>query len=33
MRTLIILAVALVAAGCTRVSLYHHLNNAYRAYN
>ena len=33
MRTLIILAVALVAAGCTRVSLDHHLNNAYRAYN
>src|SRR5690606_22418149 len=33
MRTLIILAVALVATGCTRVSLDHHLNNAYRAYN
>jgi outer membrane protein assembly factor BamD (BamD/ComL family) len=33
MRTLIILAVALAATGCTRVSLDHHLNNAYRAYN
>ena len=33
MRTLIILAVALVATGCTRVSLDHHLNNAYRAYH
>ena len=33
MRTLIILAVALIATGCTRVSLDHHLNNAYRAYD
>lgn len=33
MRTLIILAVALAATGCSRVSLDHHLNNAYRAYN
>lgn len=33
MRTLIILAVALTATGCTRVSLDHHLNNAYRAYD
>lgn len=33
MRTLIILAVTLVVTGCTRVSLDHHLNNAYRAYN
>lgn len=32
MRTLIILALALIAAGCTRWSLDHHLNNAYRAY-
>lgn len=33
MRTLIILAVALAATGCTRASLDHHLNNAYRAYS
>lgn len=32
MRTLMILALALVATGCTRWSLDHHLNNAYRAY-
>ncbi len=32
MRTLIILTLALVATGCTRWSLDHHLNNAYRAY-
>lgn len=32
MRTLIILALALIATGCTRWSLDHHLNNAYRAY-
>lgn len=32
MRTLIILALALAASGCTRMSLDHHLNNAYRAY-
>lgn len=32
MRTLMILALALVASGCTRWSLDHHLNNAYRAY-
>jgi outer membrane protein assembly factor BamD (BamD/ComL family) len=32
MRTLLILTLALSAAGCTRWSLDHHLNNAYRAY-
>ncbi|HLA32970.1 MAG TPA: tetratricopeptide repeat protein [Pseudomonas sp.] len=32
MRTLLILILALSAAGCTRWSLDHHLNNAYRAY-
>lgn len=32
MRTLIILTLVLVATGCTRWSLDHHLNNAYRAY-
>lgn len=32
MRTLIILALALAVSGCTRWSLDHHLNNAYRAY-
>lgn len=32
MRTLIILALAIAASGCTRWSLDHHLNNAYRAY-
>ncbi|GIZ11045.1 tol-pal system YbgF family protein [Pseudomonas sp. NCCP-436] len=33
MRMLIALTVALVATGCTRWSLDHHLNNAYRAYH
>ncbi|UTW06884.1 tetratricopeptide repeat protein [Pseudomonas benzenivorans] len=32
MRTLLILCLALSAGGCTRWSLDHHLNNAYRAY-
>ncbi|MBS7661781.1 tetratricopeptide repeat protein [Pseudomonas lalucatii] len=32
MRTLLILSLALSAAGCTRWSLDHHLNSAYRAY-
>ncbi|HWV10781.1 MULTISPECIES: tetratricopeptide repeat protein [unclassified Pseudomonas] len=32
MRTLLILTLALSAVGCTRMSLDHHLNNAYRAY-
>ena len=32
MRTLLILTLALSVAGCTRWSLDHHLNNAYRAY-
>lgn len=32
MRTLLILILALSAAGCTRGSLDQHLNNAYRAY-
>ncbi|NQD92238.1 tetratricopeptide repeat protein [Pseudomonas sp. CrR25] len=32
MRTLLILTLALSAVGCTRWSLDHHLNNAYRAY-
>ena len=33
MRTLIVLALAASAAGCTRLSLDHHLNNAYRFYD
>lgn len=33
MRTLLILAFVLSGAGCTRMSLDHHLNNAYRAYD
>lgn len=33
MRTLMIVTGAVLAAGCTRVSLDHHLNNAYRAYD
>ncbi len=33
MRTLLILSLALSAGGCTRWSLDHHLNNAYRAYD
>ncbi|WP_271409020.1 tetratricopeptide repeat protein [Pseudomonas sp. Q1-7] len=32
MRTLIILTLLATVAGCTRWSLDHHLNNAYRAY-
>ncbi|MBT8766142.1 tetratricopeptide repeat protein [Metapseudomonas boanensis] len=32
MRTLILLAMLASMAGCTRWSLDHHLNNAYRAY-
>ncbi|HBX56158.1 tetratricopeptide repeat protein [Pseudomonas sp. UBA2684] len=32
MRTLLIVVLALGAVGCTRWSLDHHLNNAYRAY-
>lgn len=32
MRTLLILSLALSAGGCTRWSLDHHLNSAYRAY-
>ncbi|AOE87221.1 tetratricopeptide repeat protein [Pseudomonas sp. TCU-HL1] len=32
MRTLIILTVLAATAGCTRWSLDHHLNNAYRSY-
>jgi len=32
MRTLLIVILALSAAGCTRWSLDHHLNNAYRDY-
>ena len=33
MRALIILALAASATGCTRWSMDHHLNNAYRAYD
>ena len=33
MRALIILAMAASATGCTRWSMDHHLNNAYRAYD
>lgn len=33
MRTFIILALLIGLAGCTRWSLDHHLNNAYRAYD
>ncbi|HAB03123.1 MAG TPA: hypothetical protein DCE25_09430 [Pseudomonas sp.] len=33
MRALIIIALALSAGGCTRWSMDHHLNNAYRAYD
>ncbi len=33
MRTLLILTLALSAVGCTRWSLDHHLNSAYRAYD
>ena len=32
MRALIVLALAASAVGCTRWSMDHHLNNAYRAY-
>ncbi len=33
MRALIVLALAASAVGCTRWSMDHHLNNAYRAYD
>lgn len=33
MRVLIIAALAVSVVGCTRWSMDHHLNNAYRAYN
>jgi len=33
MRMLIVLALAASAVGCTRWSMDHHLNNAYRAYD
>jgi len=33
MRTLLILAVLATLAGCTRWSMNHHLNSAYRAYD
>lgn len=33
MRTLLILTLAASAVGCTRWSLDHHLNNAYRSYD
>ncbi|MBA1202406.1 tetratricopeptide repeat protein [Pseudomonas capeferrum] len=33
MRALIVLAVAASVVGCTRWSMDHHLNNAYRAYD
>jgi hypothetical protein len=33
MRVLIIAALAVSVVGCTRCSMDHHLNNAYRAYN
>lgn len=33
MRALIVLALAVSATGCTRWSMDHHLNNAYRAYD
>ncbi|MFO2462573.1 tetratricopeptide repeat protein [Pseudomonas sp. 15FMM2] len=33
MRIVIIVALAVGVAGCTRWSMDHHLNNAYRAYN
>ena len=33
MRTVLFVIAVLSTAGCTRMSLDHHLNNAYRAYN
>ena len=33
MRALIVFALAASAVGCTRWSMDHHLNNAYRAYD
>lgn len=33
MRTLIVLTMAASVVGCTRWSMDHHLNNAYRAYD